>query len=68
MAKDKIVEEVRRARERYAARFDFDLDAIYRDLCERQERGEFHVVHRPARRTRPSNKTMQPTRDKVARG
>lgn len=68
MPKDKIVEEVRRARERYAARFNFDLDAIYSDLCERQERGEFQVVHRPPRRPRPSNKAIQPARDRAARG
>ena len=68
MPKDRIIEEVRRARERYAARFNFDLDAIYRDLRERQERGEFQVVHRSPRRPRASNKAMQPTRDKAARG
>jgi hypothetical protein len=68
MPKDRIVEEVRRARERYAARFNFDLDAIYRDLCDRQERGEFQVVHRPPRRLRRSNKAIQPSRDKAARG
>jgi hypothetical protein len=68
MPKDRIVEEVRRARERYAARFNFDLDAIYRDLRARQERGEFQVVHRPPRRPRPSNKAIQPSRGKAARG
>ena len=50
MKKDPIVEEVRRVREQYAARFKFDLDAIYRDLKEREERGEFKVVHRKPRR------------------
>ena len=68
MPKDRIVEDVRRARERYASRFNFDLDAIYCDLRERQERGEFQVVHRPPRRPRPSNKAIQPTRKKAARG
>jgi hypothetical protein len=29
---DPIVEEVRRARDAYAKRFNYDLDAIYRDL------------------------------------
>ena len=32
-----IVDEVRRAREEYAAGFGYDLDAIFRDLHERQE-------------------------------
>lgn len=49
MLTDPIVEEVRRVREEYAARFAFDLDAIYRDLKEREERGEFTTVHRPPR-------------------
>ena len=55
MAKDPIVEEVRRIRDEYAARFDYDLGAIYRDLKEREQRGEFCVVYRrprPARRQR----------------
>jgi hypothetical protein len=36
MAKDAILEDVRKARQRYAAKFGFDLDAIYRDLKQRQ--------------------------------
>ena len=72
MPKDKIVEEVRRARERYAARFGFDLDAIYRDLRDRQERGEFQVVHRAPRRARSTRraptKAVQSRRDHAARG
>ena len=47
---DSIVEEVRRVREEYAAEFDFDLEAIYRDLKEREARGEFSTVRRPPRR------------------
>jgi len=34
MARDRIVEDVRGNRERYARRFGFDLDAICRDLTE----------------------------------
>ena len=52
MAKDAIVEEVRRIRQAYAARFNYDVAAIFRDLQERQERGEFLplcVVNRDAR-------------------
>ncbi|MBF0138331.1 MAG: hypothetical protein H7833_20255 [Magnetococcus sp. DMHC-1] len=32
MWEDPIVEEVRKVREEHAARFDYDLDAIYKDL------------------------------------
>jgi len=35
---DPIVDEVRRARDAYAARFNYDLRAIYRDLKEREKR------------------------------
>jgi hypothetical protein len=52
MTKDPIVEEVRRIRRQYAARFNYDLAAIFRDLQERQARGEFTVVRREPRRPR----------------
>ncbi len=52
MAKDPIVDEVRRVRQQYAARFNYDLAAIFRDLQDRQDRGEFVVVRRPRRRPR----------------
>lgn len=52
MAKDPIVEEVRRIRQQYAAQFNYDLAAIFRDLQERQARGEFTVVRRKPRRPR----------------
>ncbi|GEM_PF-6259045 len=50
MTKPSIVEEVRRVRRQYAARFRYDLAAIFRDLQERQNRGEFTVVNRKTRR------------------
>jgi hypothetical protein len=37
MPNDPIVEEVRKAREAYAAKFNYDLEAIVEDL-KRQER------------------------------
>jgi hypothetical protein len=50
MWKDPIVEEVRRVRNEHAARFNYDLKAIYRDLKE-QERtsGRRHVRFEPKR-------------------
>lgn len=33
---DPIVEEVRRIRDEHAARFNYDLDAIFRDLKEQE--------------------------------
>jgi len=35
---DPIVEEVRRAREEHAARFNFDLAAIFQDFKEQEKR------------------------------
>lgn len=48
---DKIVAEVRQVREQYAARFDFDIEAICRDLRERQEEGGRRVVRFDVKKT-----------------
>lgn len=50
MWKDPIVEEVRKARDEYARRFNYDLDAICRDLREKQKTGGIKVVSLPAKR------------------
>jgi hypothetical protein len=60
MARDPIVEEVHRIREAYAARFNFDLAALVRDLKERQDRGEFEVVYRVPRKPRRRVKRAAP--------
>jgi hypothetical protein len=44
---DPIVDEVRRARDAYAARFNYDLQAIYRDLKEQEKRSGRKVVPAP---------------------
>lgn len=59
MTKDPIVEEVRRIRQQYAARFHYDLAAIFRDLRDRQDRGEFTVVSRKPRRPRVQPPTQR---------
>lgn len=41
---DPIVDEVRRARDAYAARFNYDLRAIFRDLKEKEKRSGRKVV------------------------
>ena len=50
MSMDPIVDEVRRVREEYAARFHYDLAAISKDLREKQEQSGRKVVHLPAKR------------------
>jgi hypothetical protein len=47
---DPIVEEIRKHREQYAAKFNYDLAAICKDLRERQGTCGREVVARPARR------------------
>jgi hypothetical protein len=50
MQPDPIVEEVRKAREAYAARFNFDLRAMCRDLREKEKNSGRTYVTLPARR------------------
>jgi hypothetical protein len=44
MWEDEIVEETRRLREEYAAKFRYDLEAIYEDLKEQEKRSRRKVV------------------------
>ncbi len=53
MWKDPIVEEVRQARERHAARFDYDLAAICQDLREHQAGSGHRVVRRDPKTSSP---------------
>ncbi len=41
---DPIVDEVRRIREEHAARFNYDLWAIFKDIKEQQERSGLDFV------------------------
>jgi len=41
---DEIVEETRREREAYAARFNYDLEAIYHDLKAKEQQSGREVV------------------------
>ncbi len=57
MQDDPIVEEVRKVREAYAAKFNYDLEAIFQDL-KRQEResGRTFVSFPPRRISKPPGK------------
>lgn len=52
MNKDPVVEEVRKIRDEYAKEFDYDLDAICRDLVEKQKHSRRQVVSFPPNRPR----------------
>lgn len=47
MIKDPIVEEVRKAREAHAAKFNYDLRAIYEDLKTQEKKNKRRFVALP---------------------
>jgi hypothetical protein len=51
MWRDEIVEEVRKARDEYAAKFNYDIRAIARDMRERQERSGETIVRLKSKKT-----------------
>jgi hypothetical protein len=59
MWRDAIVEEVRKIREEYAARFGHDLKAICRDLRERQAKSGREVVSLPPKRLQTGSREPQ---------
>ena len=56
MQPDPIVEEVRKIRDAYAKSFNYDLDAICRDLQEKQKAGKRSVISLPPKRPRKVRK------------
>jgi hypothetical protein len=60
MWKDPIVEEIRAIRDAYAKQFDYNLEAIYRDLKEQEVRSGWEVVSLPPKRIEPE-KRAKPT-------
>jgi len=58
MWQDPIVEEVRRHRQEYSARFNYDVRAICREERERQKLSHRRVVSLPAKR--PASTTSEP--------
>jgi hypothetical protein len=57
---DPIVDEVRGVRDAHAARFDYDLDAIFQDIKEQERKGGLRFVAGVARRS-VSSRPSQPT-------
>ncbi|MEW6297298.1 MAG: hypothetical protein AB1671_06095 [Thermodesulfobacteriota bacterium] len=50
MWKDPIVEEIRAIRDAYAKQFNYNLEAIYRDLKEQEAKSGWEVVSFPPKR------------------
>jgi hypothetical protein len=57
---DPIVDEVRRVRDAHAAKFNYDLDAIFQDIKEQEKNSGLKFVSYPPRKVEP-NEAMQPT-------
>ena len=55
---DPIVDEVRRVGDAHAARFNYDLDAIFQDIKEREKKCGLKFVEGVARQPMP-NQTLQ---------
>jgi hypothetical protein len=51
---DPIVDEVRRVRDEHVARFDYDLNAIFRDIKEREKKSGLKFVAGVARKSMPN--------------
>ncbi|HAI68277.1 MAG TPA: hypothetical protein DCM38_02445 [Gammaproteobacteria bacterium] len=49
MCEDEIIEEIREIRKTYAAQFNFDLDAIYRDLKAQEKASGHQLISFPPR-------------------
>jgi hypothetical protein len=52
---DPIVDEVRRIRDAHAAKFNYDLDAIFRDIKEQEKRWGLQFVNGVAKFTFTKN-------------
>ena len=57
---DPIVDEVRRVRDAHAARFNYDLYAIFLDIKKREKERGLHFVDGVARQSIP-NQALPPT-------
>ena len=58
---DPIIAEVRAVRDQHAARFDYDVKAIFRDIQAKQQASGRQYVRYPARRIAPESE-VQTTR------
>jgi len=61
---DSIVDEVRRVRDAHAARFNYDLDAIFQDIKEQERKSGLKFVAGVAQ-CKP-NQSLQPTGPAIA--
>lgn len=53
MWRDHIVEEVRKIRDRHAAAFNYDLDAIFQDVKRQEKKSRKKFIALSAKQTEP---------------
>jgi hypothetical protein len=41
---DSIIEEIHKIREEYAEKFDYDVDAMFDDLCQKQSQSDHKIM------------------------
>lgn len=58
MYKDEILEEIHQYREEYGKSFNYDLDAIFKDLQEKQITHKHKIVTLPIKRKSKINKVL----------
>lgn len=63
---DEIMEELRAARDKYAAQFNYDLCAIYEDLKRQEQASSRQIVSLPARRITPEPMSVRPDEHSLA--
>ena len=59
MKQDPIVQEIRDIREAHAAEFDYDLNAIYKDIKQREQKSDRSYVIFPPRKPQPLTTFIQ---------
>lgn len=53
--RDPIVEEIRRIRQEHASKFDFDLDAIFKDVKDKERKSGRNTVSLKPRPAKPAH-------------
>lgn len=62
---DSIISEVRAVRDAHAARFDYDVAAIFRDIRAMQEKSGLNYVRHPGRPVAASNRRNSSSDDGI---
>lgn len=65
MAEDPIVAEVRRVRAAHARKFNYELEAIFRDIKEQEKRSGKKFSRYPARLSAPAPSGGETSEDKA---